>query len=128
MIREQQAKIQMMTAEEKLKAPEGKLKTQQQLLDLAQQALTKRKLSSSMVISSAVANAAALFKNHLADLDMEILHKDLTIDDAEQKALANSAYDATHEFVPCIIFPISPSPMTTTIPGLFNLYLCCNEP
>jgi hypothetical protein len=99
MIREQQAKIQMMTAEEKLKAPEGKLKTQQQSLDLAQQALTKQKLSSSTVISSAVANAAALFKNHLADLDMEILCKDLTIDDAEQKALANSAYDAAHEFV-----------------------------
>jgi hypothetical protein len=36
-----------------------------------------------MVISSVVANAAALFKNHLPDLDMEILRKDLTIDDAE---------------------------------------------
>jgi hypothetical protein len=51
------------------------------------------------VISSAVSNAAALFKNHLPDLDMEILHKDFTIDDAEWEALANSAYDTTHEFV-----------------------------
>jgi uncharacterized tellurite resistance protein B-like protein len=30
---------------------------------------------------------------------MEILHKDFTIDDAERKALANSAYDTAHEFV-----------------------------
>jgi uncharacterized tellurite resistance protein B-like protein len=51
------------------------------------------------VISSAVPNAAALFKNHLPDHDMEILHKDFTIDDAERKALANSAYDTAHEFV-----------------------------
>jgi hypothetical protein len=51
------------------------------------------------VISSGVANAAALFKNHLPDLDMEILRKDLTIDDVEREALANSAYDAAHEFV-----------------------------
>jgi uncharacterized tellurite resistance protein B-like protein len=52
-----------------------------------------------MVISSAVANATALFKNHLPDLDMKILHKNFTIDGAEWEALANSAYDATHEFV-----------------------------
>jgi hypothetical protein len=52
-----------------------------------------------VVISLTVANTAALFKNHLPDLDMEILHKDFTIDDVEQEALANSAYDAAHEFV-----------------------------
>jgi hypothetical protein len=52
-----------------------------------------------VVISSTVANTAALFKNHLPDLDMEILHKDFTIDDVEQEALANSVYDAAHEFV-----------------------------
>jgi hypothetical protein len=51
------------------------------------------------VISSTVANATMLFKNYLPDLDMEILHKDFTIDDVEQKALANSAYDAAHKFV-----------------------------
>jgi hypothetical protein len=73
----------MTTTEEKLKAGEEKLKTQEQLLDLAWQALSKWELSSLMVISSAVANVAALFKNHLPDLDMEILRKDLTIDDAE---------------------------------------------
>jgi hypothetical protein len=52
-----------------------------------------------MVISSVVANTATLFKNHLPDLDMEILRKNFTINDAEWEALANSAYDATHEFV-----------------------------
>jgi hypothetical protein len=52
-----------------------------------------------MVISSAVINAVALFKNHLPDLDVEILRKDFTIDDVEQEALANSAYDAAHDFV-----------------------------
>jgi hypothetical protein len=98
-IREQQAKIQMSTGEEKLKSAEEKLKTQEQSLDSARQALSKRELSSSAVIFSAVANAVALFKNHLPDLDMEILCKDFTIDDTEREALANSAYDAAHEFV-----------------------------
>jgi hypothetical protein len=51
------------------------------------------------VISLAVANATTLFKNHLPDLDMEILCKNFTIDDAERKALANSAYDTAHDFV-----------------------------
>jgi hypothetical protein len=48
------------------------------------------------VISLAVANIAALFKNHLPDLDMEILRKDFTIDNAEREALANSAYNTAH--------------------------------
>jgi hypothetical protein len=82
-IREQQAKIQVAMVEEKLKAAEEKMKTQEQSLDSAWQALSKRELSSSMVISSAVANAVELFKNHLPNLDMEILRKDFTIDDAE---------------------------------------------
>jgi hypothetical protein len=52
-----------------------------------------------VVIFLAVPNAAVLFKNHLPDLDMEILCKDFTIDVAEWEALANSAYDAAHDFV-----------------------------
>jgi hypothetical protein len=51
------------------------------------------------VISSAVANAVALMKNHLPDPDMEIFCKDFTDDDAEQETLVNSAYDAAHDFV-----------------------------
>jgi hypothetical protein len=96
---EQQAKIQMKTAKEKLKAAEEKLKTQEQSLDLAWQTLSKWELSSSTVISSAVANVAVLFKNHLPDLDVEILRKDFTIDDAEREALANRAYDSAYDFV-----------------------------
>jgi hypothetical protein len=65
-------------ADDKLKAVEEKLKTQGQLLDLAQQTLSKRELS-----SLAVANVVALMKNHLPDFDMDILRKDFTIDDAE---------------------------------------------
>jgi hypothetical protein len=52
-----------------------------------------------MVISSALVNAAMLFKNHMPNLDVEILCKDFTIDNTEQEALANSAYDVAHEFV-----------------------------
>jgi lipoate synthase len=68
-------------------------------LDLARQTLSKRELSSSTVISSVVANTVALFKNHLPDLDVEILHKDFTMDDAEREAFADRAYDVTHDFV-----------------------------
>jgi hypothetical protein len=50
------------------------------------------------VISTAVVNTAAIFKNHLPDLDVEIIRKDFTIDDAEREALANSTYDVSHEF------------------------------
>jgi hypothetical protein len=51
------------------------------------------------VISSVVANAMALMKNHLPDFDVEILHKDFTIDDVERETLVNSTYDAAHDFV-----------------------------
>jgi hypothetical protein len=61
--------------------------------------LSKRELSSSIVISSAVANAMALVKSHLPDIDMEILRKDFTVGDVEREALVNSAYDFTHDFV-----------------------------
>jgi hypothetical protein len=90
MIREKQMKIQLEACEEKLtvahdklKATEEEMKTQGQLLDSAQQAPSKRELSSSAVISSAMANVVALMKNHLPDLDVEILYKDFTVNDAE---------------------------------------------
>jgi hypothetical protein len=51
------------------------------------------------VISLVVANAMALMKNHLPDFDVEILHKDFTIDDVERETLVNSTYDAAHDFV-----------------------------
>jgi hypothetical protein len=51
------------------------------------------------VIFSAVVIVVALMKNHLPDLDVEILHRDFTVNDAERKTLANSTYDAAHDFV-----------------------------
>jgi hypothetical protein len=98
-IREQHVKIQLTKAEEKLKAAEGELKTERQSLESVQQVLSKHEVSSSMVIALVVDNAAALFKSHIPDLDMEILCKDFPIDDMEREALAHSAYDAAHEFV-----------------------------
>jgi hypothetical protein len=119
-IQEQKMKIHLTATEERLKvardeqkAVEEKTKAQGQLLESTQQALSKRELSSSTVISSAVANAMAVVKNHLLDYDMEILRKDFTIDDAEQEALVNSPYVASHDFVslyvkvhlgPCVSF------------------------
>jgi uncharacterized tellurite resistance protein B-like protein len=52
-----------------------------------------------MLISSVVAHTAALFKNHLSDLNMEILRQDFTVDDAEREALVSSAFDAGQDFV-----------------------------
>jgi hypothetical protein len=91
--------IKLKAIEEKLKATEEKMKSQRQLLDSALQALSKREFSSSVVISSAVANAMALVKNHIPDFDAEILWKGFTVDDMERAVLVNSAYDTSQHFV-----------------------------
>jgi hypothetical protein len=52
-----------------------------------------------MMISSAVAHTAALFKNHLPDLNVEILCQDFTVDDAEREALVSNTFDAAQDFV-----------------------------
>jgi hypothetical protein len=52
-----------------------------------------------MMISSAVAHAASLFKNHLPDLNMELLCQDFTMDDAERETLVSTAFDAAQDFV-----------------------------
>jgi hypothetical protein len=49
-------------------------------------------------ISMAVANARALLKSHLPDLDVELLRKDFVVDEAEREALTSGAYDVAHEF------------------------------
>jgi hypothetical protein len=82
-----------------LKIVEADLKAKGLLLESAQQALAKRDGSTNMMISSAVAHTAALFKNHLPDLNMEILRQDFTVDDAEREALVSSAFDAAQDFV-----------------------------
>jgi hypothetical protein len=52
-----------------------------------------------MVISSKVVHATTLFKSHLLDLDMEVLRKDFTVEEAEHETLVTSAYDAAQDFV-----------------------------
>jgi hypothetical protein len=100
-----------------------KMKTQGRLLDSAQQALSKRELS-----SLAVANAMVLMKNHLPDLDVEILQKDFTVDHVEREILVNNAYDATHDFISLYDFPALLSPMIIIVTGLCNSpFVCCNK-
>jgi hypothetical protein len=82
-----------------LKTVEADLKAKGLLLKSAQQALAKREGSANMMISSVVAHTAALFKNHLPDLNVEILRQDFTVDDAEREALVSSAFDAAQDFV-----------------------------
>jgi hypothetical protein len=52
-----------------------------------------------MMISSVVAHAAALFKNHLPDLNMELLLKEFTIDDVKCEALVSCVFAASQDFV-----------------------------
>jgi lipoate synthase len=52
-----------------------------------------------MMITSVVAHVVELFKNHLPDLDVEILHKDFVVDYAARKTLIASTYDVAQDFV-----------------------------
>jgi hypothetical protein len=52
-----------------------------------------------MIIFSAVAHVAALFKNHLPDLNMELLRQNFTVDDAERETLVSNAFDAAQDYV-----------------------------
>jgi hypothetical protein len=76
-----------------------------------------------MVISSVVTNAVALMKNHLPNLDMEILLKDFTVNDAERETLVNSTYDAAHDFVSLYDFPALLNPMIIIVPTFVILLL-----
>jgi hypothetical protein len=82
-----------------LKTVEADLKDKGLLLESAQQALAKREGSANMMISSVVAHTTTLFKNHLPDLNVEILRQDFTVDDAEREALVSSTFDAAQDFV-----------------------------
>jgi hypothetical protein len=68
------------------------------LLESARLALSKRKDSSIQMILMAVANAIALLKSHLLDLDVELLRMDFAVDEVECEALTSGAYGAAHEF------------------------------
>jgi DNA repair exonuclease SbcCD ATPase subunit len=91
--------LRLKNAESKLKATEEDLKNQRQLLESAQKASSKCEGSTNMMISSAVTHDVALFKNHLPDLNMELLRQDFTTDDAEREILVSSAFDAAQDFV-----------------------------
>jgi hypothetical protein len=82
-----------------LKIVEADLKVKGLLLESTQQALAKREGSANMMISSAVAHTAALFKNHLPDLSVGILRQDFTVDDTEREALVSNVFDAAQDFV-----------------------------
>jgi hypothetical protein len=80
------------------------------------------------VISSAVGHAVALFKNHLPDLDMEILHKDFIIDDTTRETLVASAYDAAQDFVSWYDFTSLVESKDNDSPRNFwFLSVCCTE-
>jgi hypothetical protein len=100
-IQEHEMEIKLKKVEEKLKAAEKKMKSQGQLLDSTQQALSKWEF-----LSSAVANAMALMKNHMPKFDAKILQKDFTVDDMERAMLVNSAYDTAHHFVSLYDFSV----------------------
>jgi hypothetical protein len=52
-----------------------------------------------LLISSAVAHTAMLFKNHLSGLNLELLHQDFIVNDAEHETLVSSTFDAAQDFV-----------------------------
>jgi hypothetical protein len=68
-----EAVLRLKNAESRLKVAEKDLKNQRQLSESAQKISSKCESSFNMMISSAVAHAATLFKNHLPDLNMELL-------------------------------------------------------
>jgi hypothetical protein len=98
-IRADEAVLQLKNAENQLEAAEEDLKNQKQLLESTRKTASMHEDSFNMMISLTVAHAAALFKNHLPDLNMELLRQDFTVDDAEHETIVSSAFDATQDFV-----------------------------
>jgi hypothetical protein len=94
----EQAEVRLVDAKKRLVVGEGEKKDQGLLLETDRQALSKREDSSVLMISTVVANARALLKSHLPNLDVELLCKDFAVDGAEHEALTSDAYDAAHEF------------------------------
>jgi hypothetical protein len=94
----EQAEAKLADLEKKIEVVEGEKKDQGLLLETARQALSKHEDSSILMILMVVANAMALLKSHLSDLDVELLRKDFTVDEVDHEALTIGAYDAAHEF------------------------------
>jgi hypothetical protein len=94
-----EAVLRLKNAKSQLKTVEEDLKNQKQLLESARKTASKHEDSFNMMIFSAVAHAATLFKNHLPNLNMELLRQDFTVDDVERDTLDSNAFDAAQDFV-----------------------------
>jgi hypothetical protein len=98
-IRADEAMLRLKNTENRLKAAEEDLKNLMQLSESVQKTLSKREIFFNMMISSAVAHAATLFKNHLPGLILKLLRQDFTVDDAERETLVFSAFDAAQDLI-----------------------------
>jgi hypothetical protein len=105
MIREQeanklreQAEAKLEDVEKRLTIVEGEKKYQVLFLKTTRQVLSKREDSSILIISTVMANAMALLKSYLSNLDVELLRKDFMVNEADREALTNGAYDVAHDF------------------------------
>jgi hypothetical protein len=101
-----EAMLRLKNAENWLKAAEAYLKNQMQLLKSAQKTSSKCESFFNMMISSTVALAVMLFKNHLPGLILELLRQDFTVDDAERETLVSSAFDAAQDLISSYDFAI----------------------
>jgi predicted RNA binding protein with dsRBD fold (UPF0201 family) len=94
-----EAMLRLKNAKSRLKTVEENLKNQRQLLESARKTLSKHESSFNMIIFLVVTHVVALFKNHLPDMNIELLRQDFTVDDAEHETLVSSTFDATQDFV-----------------------------
>jgi hypothetical protein len=122
-IRADEAILWLKNAESRLKAVEEDLKNQRQLLESAWKTSSKHESSFNMIISSAVAHVATLFKNHLLDLNMELLRQDFTMDDTKRETLVSSVFDATQDFVSSYDFASLAESDDNDTPRLCNFLL-----
>jgi predicted nucleic acid-binding Zn-ribbon protein len=67
------AQTSLAATRDKLDSVEEALKNQRQLLESARKTSSKHESSFNVIISSTVAHTAALFKNYLPELNMELL-------------------------------------------------------
>jgi hypothetical protein len=91
--------LRLKNAESRLEAAEEDLKNQRQLLESTRKTSPKRESFFNTMMSSMVAHAVTLFKNHLPDLNVELLRPDFTVDDAEHETLVSNAFDAAQDIV-----------------------------
>jgi hypothetical protein len=98
-IRADEAMLRLKNAESWLKAAEEDLKNQRQLLESTQKTSSKHESYFNVMISSAVAHATTLFKNHLPDMNMKLLRQDFIVVDAEHETLVSSTFEAAQDFV-----------------------------